>query len=293
MKKRGFTLIELLVVVAIIALLIGLLLPALAKARRNAASMKDKTQIREIHQSMLVWAEDNKNRLPTPGLIDRQIDVYTGQNLPGRGLEDTTVNLTGPLFSALIALEFFNPDIAVGPTETNPLVREDEDFDYGAYDPSPSVDQYWDPFFTADLMADSNVSYFHMAICGRRKKDKWRNTQEAGDPVLSTRGTQDGEIDGNLYNDSLTLQLHGADRQWVGNIVFNDNSAATIDNFFPNGVSYEATDTVGFSKDNIFAAEFTDYGTGMAGADAYLVMSPGQSGSTDTSVTTSYDDLAF
>ncbi len=293
MNKRGFTLIELLVVVAIIALLIGLLLPALAKARRNAASMKDKTQIREIHQSMLVWAEDNKNRLPTPGLIDRQVDVYTGQNLPGRGQEDTTVNLTAPLFSALIALEFFNPDITLGPTETSPFVIEDEDYDYSAYDPSPSVDQYWDVNFQADLQNESNVSYFHMAICGRRKKDNWRDTQESGVPIMSTRGTEDGIIDGNQYNDSLTLQLHGADRQWVGNIVFGDNSAATIDNFFPNGVSYEATDTVGFSKDNIFAAEFTDFGTGFAGADAYLVMSPGQAGSTDNSVPTVYDPLAF
>jgi len=231
MKKRGFTLIELLVVVAIIALLIGLLLPALAKARRNARSMKDKTQIREIHQSMLVWAEDNKNRLPTPGLIDRQVDIYTGQNLPGRGQEDTTVNNSAPLFSSLIALEFFNPDIAHGPTETSPLVSEDQDYDYSAYDPSPSVDQYWDPNFLADVSTESNVSYFHMAICGRRKKDKWRNTQEAGDPIMATRGTDNGVIDGALYNDSLTLQLHGADRQWVGNIVFNDNSAATIDNF--------------------------------------------------------------
>lgn len=293
MKKRGFTLIELLVVVAIIALLIGLLLPALAKARRNAASMKDKTQIREIHQSMLVWAEDNKNRLPLPGLIDRLVDPYTGQQLPGRGPEDTTKNLSAPLFSTLIALEFFNPDIAHGPTEVNPVFVEDEDYDYSSYDPSPSVDQYWDPDFLADAQNGSNASYFHMALCGRRKKDKWRNTQEAGDPIMSTRGTQNGEIDGANYTESQTLNLHGADRQWVGNIVFNDNSAATIDNFFPNGVSYEATNAVGFSKDNIFAAEFTDYGTGQAGADAFLIMSPGQTGSSENAVPVSYDELNF
>src|SRR5688572_28604520 len=73
-RKQGFTLVELLVVIAIIALLIGLLLPALAKARANAQSLKDKTQIQQIHKACLVFAADNKNRLPTPGLINRKID---------------------------------------------------------------------------------------------------------------------------------------------------------------------------------------------------------------------------
>ncbi|MHC4909924.1 MAG: type II secretion system protein, partial [Planctomycetota bacterium] len=86
-RKRGFTLIELLVVIAIIALLIGLLLPALAKAQRNAKSMKDQAQIKQIHQTFLVFAADNKGRLPLPGLIDRLPDQYTGLNVPGVGPE--------------------------------------------------------------------------------------------------------------------------------------------------------------------------------------------------------------
>ena len=48
-NKTGFTLIELLVVMAIIALLLGLLLPALAKARNTARQVKDATQIKQVH----------------------------------------------------------------------------------------------------------------------------------------------------------------------------------------------------------------------------------------------------
>ena len=80
-RRRGFTLIELLVVMAIIALLIGLLLPALAKAQANARSLKDKAQQKEIHQAMLVFANDNEELLPTPGLINRLQDPYTGEQL--------------------------------------------------------------------------------------------------------------------------------------------------------------------------------------------------------------------
>ena len=90
---RGFTLIELLVVIAIIALLVGLLLPALAKAQRNARSMKDSTQIKQIHTAFLTFANVNKGRLPIPGLIDRDPATFmsgvggTGVNMPGVGPE--------------------------------------------------------------------------------------------------------------------------------------------------------------------------------------------------------------
>ena len=50
---RGFTLVELLVVVAIIALLIGLLLPALSKAQRSAKTLQDSANISQIHKGFI------------------------------------------------------------------------------------------------------------------------------------------------------------------------------------------------------------------------------------------------
>lgn len=287
-RKRGFTLIELLVVIAIIALLIGLLLPALAKAQKNARTLKDKTQIKQIHQAMLVFAEDNDGRLPLPGLINRQLDVHTGQQLPGRGSEDVTRNNTAELYSSMIAQQLINTAIVIGPTEVSQFVGEDRDYDFDDYD--PTADSYWDPDFAADIqVGPSNTSYAHMALCGKRKELKWVDTATNGDPMVSTRGVRDGVFSGPEYKASPTLELHGPDDLWAGNVVFADNHVEYIDNFYPTATAYLAVNRTAADKDNIFQAEFDDYGPVMASNDAYMVISKGAVSA--TSVNPLYDPI--
>ena len=62
--RRGFTLVELLVVIGIIAVLIGVLLPALSKARQQSNSLWCLSNLRTFGQAINMYAASNQGRLP-------------------------------------------------------------------------------------------------------------------------------------------------------------------------------------------------------------------------------------
>lgn len=266
-RRKGFTLIELLVVMAIIALLLGILLPALNNARARARVVKDSTQLKGIHQAWVVKSVDYPNEyptnpLPTPGLINRVGSII------GRGEEDVTKNDHASLYSASIAQNLFSAPLCVSPSEVSSNVSQCTNYDMTQYD--PANDKYWDGDrrgegvfnasspgnFKAALNSNCNVSYGTMplvnpanstSLASTRRTKGWKNGGSSNLAVVGNRGVQDG-IDGSLagsnvdiFRRSKTLEIHGPKGSWEGNVVFGDNHTDFVNTFY-SGVCTRLTD---------------------------------------------------
>ena len=114
--RRGFTLVELLVVIGIIAMLIGLLLPALSRARAASRDAVCLSNLRQVHNALVLYANDHDDRVPIGYRRSKQFNsmIYSGS--AGKFV------LFGRLHEADLT---FGGEVFFCPSESNPRFQYD------------------------------------------------------------------------------------------------------------------------------------------------------------------------
>lgn len=114
-KSRGFTLVELLVVIGIIAVLISILLPTLARARQTANLVACQSNFRQVYGALMFYANENKGYLPRAsvgsnwGASGTNVGTYVDLcELLGKKVTDLGQGPLSPVFTCTEAISITN-----------------------------------------------------------------------------------------------------------------------------------------------------------------------------------------
>lgn len=185
MRQNSFNIVNVAVAVLAIMVIIAILLPAIAPRHRPARRMQNSTQLRGIHQGLVTYANSNK-------------EFFPGLNEFG---EDDKITVE-ERFQILIEDDYFTPEYAISPSETEPMWEWDS---WNDENENPVTTEHY------------SYAMLQVPKDGGRRHE-WSQTLNTFAIVLSDRNT-------GTSSKPSSIHVEPGD-SWAGSVLWNDNHVA-------------------------------------------------------------------